>query len=138
MPCSCLFLHCYKGWLHPSQFRANLRRHPEESLEGSGRLRTCFKFNKVEKYEWKTWENNGKHILCPKEIHSKEAITSSLDHRLRFGQCCCVSQHGINSLADVVQHFLWERASRSIKRTKTFFSSVMSIAKWCYRISPET
>ena len=23
-PCSCLFLHCNKGWLHPPQFRANL------------------------------------------------------------------------------------------------------------------
>lgn len=67
---------------------------------------------------WKTLE----HIYSnyPKDIlSSKEVITSSsLDYRLRFRQCCCVSQHGINSLADVLQHFLWERASRSIKRTK--------------------
>lgn len=45
-PCSCLFLHCNKGWLHPPQFRANL---PEEYFDKSGRLQTCFKL-KVEKH----------------------------------------------------------------------------------------
>ena len=53
-PCSCLFLHCNKGWLHPPQFRANLPEEFSTNLEGSRHASSS---------KWKNMENIGKYIL---------------------------------------------------------------------------